>query len=84
MEVADTMKVTMKLKEGVSFESAIKLIEELEAEHKRIENDSHTNKHYELRNGRIWKKGNATGKYWEHLCNSRDAQGKAHEMMGLR
>ena len=54
-------------------------------EERRIEEDVHTNRHYDLIKGRMWMKGNGsgTGKYWSMLCNSRDAQKDARLMLGL-
>ena len=50
---------------------------------RRIEEDIHTNKHYALIKGRMWMKGNGTGKYWSLLCNSRDAQKDVRLILGL-
>ena len=52
-------------------------------EDRRIEEDVHTNKHYDLIKGRMWMKGNGIGKCWSMLCNSRDAQKDARLMLGL-
>ena len=49
----------------------------------RIETDIHTNKHYDLIKGKMWIKGNATGKFWSLLCNSRDAQKEARNILKL-
>lgn len=77
------MKITITPKDGVSLTDALNALIEVQKINRRIEEDIHTNKHYELRNGRIWHKGDATGKYWELLCNSHEAQRKAHEMMRI-
>ena len=50
---------------------------------RRIEEDIHTNTHYDLINGRMWMKGHATGKFWSLLCNSREAQRDVRLILGL-
>ncbi len=77
------MKIRMKLKEGVSFCDAIKVLDDIFDKEKRIKNDIHTNKHFVLMKGRMCKIGDGTGKYWELLCNSRIAQAQAHELMRI-
>ena len=52
-------------------------------EDRRIEKDVRTNRYYDLIKGRMWMKGNATGKYWSLLCNSRDAKKDARLILGL-
>lgn len=75
------MKLTMRLRNGVTIEESMKILEQVAERDARIQRDPHTNRHYELKGGRIWKKGDGTGMYWELLCNSRKAQRQAMEMM---
>lgn len=46
-------------------------------------NKHHNQEHYVLRNGRIWIVGDGIGKYWNYLCNSREAQRDAHEILKI-
>lgn len=75
------MKATFQLKPGVTWGEASIILTEVIKRQEKIEWDIHTNKYYELYKGRIWHKGNGTGKAWELLCNSREAHSKAWEMM---
>jgi hypothetical protein len=55
--------------------------------HKQMEdfyNKNHKQENYILYKGRIWKVGDGTGKAWDYLCSSREAQKDANEMMGLK
>lgn len=78
------MKATLTLRQGMTWEKTFDMLVELANEDEKIQKDPHTNKHYELRNGKIWMKGNGTGRYWEYLCNSREAQRDAHEILGCK
>lgn len=75
------MKATFTLKPGVSLVDGLECIKKAMLDSQRIENDVHTNKHYELIKGKISKKGDGVGLYWELLCNSRKAHRQAQEMM---
>lgn len=77
------MRATFILRPEKSLIDGIKCLEEVIAKSERIKNDPHTNKHYELIKGRMWKKGDGTGKYWHLLVRSRIAHRQALEMMKL-
>lgn len=77
------MEIKICIKEGVTVEDAMNTLVKIAAISQKIEVDIHTNKHYELRNGRMWMKGDGTGKYWDLLCNSRDGQRDAKDIMNI-
>lgn len=77
------MKVTAILKDDVSISDALQTFIDIAEIENRIENDPHTNKHYILKEGKMWKKGDGTGKYWELFCNSREAQRDAREIFNI-
>ena len=74
------MEVTLALKDGVKFIDAVQSIINIIDEDKRIEADPHTNEHYDLKDGRMWMKGDGTGKYWELFCNQREGHRDAREI----
>lgn len=77
------MKINIGIKKDVSIEEAMNVLVEIAAINQRIENDLHTNKHFELINGRMWMKGDGTGKYWELFCNQREAYRDSRETFNL-
>ena len=78
------MKIKIDIKEGVTITKAMNIIVEIASINQKIEDEVHTNKHYVLRNGIMWKKGDGTGKYWDLHCNSREGQRDAREMFGFK
>ena len=77
------MKVTATLKKGVTFEEAMNVLVDIANKNQRIEDDLHTNKHYILKDGKMWKKGDGTGKYWDLFCNSREAQKDTRDTINI-
>jgi len=76
------MKISATLKKNVMLEEAMNVLVDIAMTNQRIEDDPHTNKHYDLRDGRMWMKGDGIGKYWELFCNSRDGHRDSREMFG--
>ena len=82
-EEGEYMKINIGIKKGVSIEDAMNTLVEIATINQRIEADPHTNKHYDLIKGKMWMRGDGTGKYWELLCNSREAHRDSREIFGL-
>ncbi len=76
------MRATFQLKTGVTWGESSTILTDVIKRHEKTEADVHTNKHYELYKGKMWHKGNGTGKYWDMLCNSREAHRQTWEMLG--
>ena len=77
------MKITATLKKDVTLEEAMNELVDIANKNQKIEDDPHTNKHYDLLNGRMWMKGDGIGKYWGLFCNQREAQRDAREIFNI-
>jgi len=76
------MRIEIEIKKDVNIIEAFKMFQQIREDDERIENDVHTDKHYVLRNGKMWLKGDGTGKWWDWLCRSREAHYHARKMLG--
>lgn len=77
------MKIIFTIKDDVSLNDTMKTLAQIYQIEEKIRNDPHTNKHYILKDGKMWIIGDGTGKYLELLFNSRKAQKQALEMMKI-
>jgi len=77
------MQIKATVKEGVKIEDALQLLTDIIEKEIEIRSDPHTNKCYDLINGKMWHRGDGVGKSWELFCNSREGQRDAKEIINI-